>query len=92
MLRLILVLTVMLTIVGLPNALQPLLFNQEPRLVILTTDEALHVINPQARDRVEPAQPQSAVTPTAVKLDGLDANRMPSYAELMMEQYAHTQS
>lgn len=64
MVRLTLVLTVMLAVIGLPQALKPLLFQNGPRLVILTSDEQPHVLNPGAREQVQPVlQPIDALAP-----------------------------
>lgn len=58
MIRFTLVLTLMLTFIGLPVALKPFLFQSEPRLVILNTDETPHVVNPHVTDRVTPVDAQ----------------------------------
>lgn len=49
MLRLTLVLTLMLTFAGVPLAMEPFLFQSEPRLVKLNSDEERPVLNPQNR-------------------------------------------
>ncbi|MBV0933310.1 hypothetical protein [Marinobacterium weihaiense] len=87
MVRLTLVLTVMLTVIGLPEALKPVLFQQGPRLVILTTDEEPHILNPMARERVlPPLQPLAA--PQQLRTleidDGPQLGQYEAYAEALM--------
>lgn len=92
MVRLTLVLTVMLAVIGLPEALKPLLFESGPRLVILTTDEEPHVLNPAARARVAPplSAPQSNVLmPIEALSAGPQLSQLQPYAEALI---ADTQS
>jgi len=81
MLRLIMVLTVILTFAGLPQALQPLLMSGPPRLVMFNTEEVPHVINPHAPERVR-------VVPRelheAAREAGPDLTATQSWAELVM--------
>lgn len=86
MVRLTLVLTVMLAVIGLPNALQPLLFQSEPRLVILTTDEEPHVLNPNARARVEPPMlvQQPEVLLPVEEIKGSQLSQRQPYAEQLI--------
>ncbi len=86
MLRLTLVLTVMLAVIGLPEALKPLLFKSEPRLVILTTDEEPHVLNPRARTHVIPpltVQPPEVLMPVEA-IDGPQLSQLQPYAEALI--------
>ncbi|GAA0697656.1 hypothetical protein GCM10009104_27520 [Marinobacterium maritimum] len=86
MVRLTLVLTVMLAVIGLPEALKPLLFKSEPRLVILTTDEEPHVLNPSARAHVIAplTVQQSEVLLPAEELDGPQLSQLQPYAEALI--------
>lgn len=83
MLRLIVILTVILAFVGLPQALQPLLMSGPPRLVKFNTGEEPYVINPDAPKRVE-------VPAEKVRLSeqspGPDLIVVQSWAELVMQQ------
>ncbi len=91
MVRLTLVLTVMLAVIGLPEALKPLLFQSEPRLVVLTTDEEPHVLNPSARAHVVAplrVQPGEMLLPVE-ELDGPHLSQLQPYAEVLI---ADTQS
>jgi len=81
MLRLITILTVILTLVGLPQVLQPLLMSGPPRLVMFNTGEAPYVINPEAPERVQ--LPEEVVKPAA---QGPDLTAVQSWAELVMHQ------
>lgn len=82
MLRLIMILTVILTFAGLPKALQPLLMSGPPRLVMFNTDEVPHVLNPHAPDRVRtPPREESAAGTVA----GPDLTATQSWAELVMQ-------
>lgn len=82
MLRLIMILTVILTFAGLPQALQPLLMSGPPRLVMLNTGEPPHVINPHAPDRVQ--VPGKTAEGTS-KVTGPDLTSTQSWAELVMQ-------
>jgi len=83
MLRLIVILTVILTLVGLPQVLQPLLMSGPPRLVMFNTGEEPYVINPEAPERVQ--LPEEVVKP-AVQTSGPDLTAIQSWAELVMHQ------
>ncbi|MBR9828221.1 MAG: hypothetical protein GYB41_06215 [Oceanospirillales bacterium] len=86
MVRLTLILTVMLAVVGLPEALKPLLFQSGPRLVILTTGEEPHVLNPEARQYAEPpfhVSSESVLLPTT-ELDGPQLSHLQPYAEQLI--------
>ncbi|GAA0793147.1 hypothetical protein [Marinobacterium sediminicola] len=86
MVRLTLVLTVMLAVIGLPEALKPLLPNNEPRLVILTSGEEPYVINPDAREHVElpvPLKQPEALLPTE-QLNGPQLSQLQPYAEQLI--------
>lgn len=82
MLRLIMILTVILTFAGLPQALQPLLMSGPPRLVMFNTEEVPHVINPHAPQRV---QTQSGAVEETSKVAGPDLTSTQSWAELVMQ-------
>ncbi len=86
MVRLTLVLTVMLAVIGLPNALQPLVFQSEPRLVILTMDEEPHVLNPGAPAEV--SVPNATQTPEVLlpleQIDGAQLSQLQPYAEQLI--------
>jgi hypothetical protein len=96
MVRLTLVMTIMLAVIGLPKALQPLLFQSEPRLVILTTGETPHVLNPGARASVKPPvsiKPPEALMPVEA-LKGSQLSQLQPYAEQLIGNAprTHTQS
>lgn len=87
MVRLTLVLTVMLAVIGLPEALKPLLFQNEPRLVILTTDEEPHVLNPGAKAHAEPplaVTPLGEVLRPVEEFDGPQLTQLQPYAEQLI--------
>lgn len=88
MVRLTLVLTVMLAMFGLPEALKPLLFQSGPRLVILTTDEEPHVLNPAARKHAQPPL-QSLDQPIELQpveyLIGPQLGQLKPYAEQLIQ-------
>ncbi|MGB2130616.1 MAG: hypothetical protein ACPHXW_04260 [Marinobacterium sp.] len=75
MIRLSLVLTLMLTVIGLPLALEPFLFQSKPRLVILNTEETPHVINPDVRNPLE-TRLQVAEEPVLTPLSELDGPQL----------------
>jgi hypothetical protein len=82
MLRLIMILTVILTFAGLPKALQPLLMSGPPRLVMFNTEEMPPVINPDAPARVK--APSKAVKQDSTLMrPELTSTR--SWAELVMQ-------
>lgn len=83
MLRLILILTVILTLVGLPQVVQPLLMSGPPRLVMFNTGEESYVINPEAPERVQ--LPAEDLEPTE-QAAGPDLTAIQSWAELVMQQ------
>ncbi|MBA4503677.1 hypothetical protein [Marinobacterium marinum] len=87
MVRLTLVLTVVLAVVGLPKALQPLLFQKEPRLVMLTTDEDPHLLNTGAPVKAVPQraeQDPNLLLPIEVLEAGPQLTLVQPYAETLI--------
>lgn len=81
MLRLTLALTLMLTFAGLPLALEPFLFQSEPRLVMLNVEEERPVINAQSRSLEVEADAQ--IKPLSV-LEGPQLTAYRPFAEELM--------
>lgn len=86
MIRLALVLTLMLTFIGLPLALEPFLFQSKPRLVILNTAEMPHVINPEVQHRLDTrlsVSDEPMLTPLS-ELDGSQLSLHRPFADEMI--------
>lgn len=84
MLRLTLALTLMLTFAGLPLALEPFLFQSEPRLVMLNVEEERPVINAQSRSSSQPeVEADAQIKPLSV-LEGPQLTAYRPFAEELM--------
>ncbi len=84
MFRLTLALTLLLTVAGLPLALQPFMFQSEPRLVMLNTDEQQPVINPVVRQQSAQESIQDQTILPLTSLEGPQLSAYRPFAEELM--------